>query len=180
MPHIASHRWSHPACRAPRTLHHWLVNPGSLTARLKARFPHFHVRLLSQRYARPCRDELRALGLQRRTLAVVREVVLMSGEVPLVFAHSVMPRQALLSGFRGLRRQGTKPLGATLFANPKVKRSRLAFRGVDRRHTLHNRAERAVGRLPKRLWARRSRFELGESRILVTEVFLPAVTEYRP
>lgn len=177
MPHIASHRWSHPACRAPRVLHHWLVHPGSLTARLKAHFPDFHVRLLNQRYNLPGRDELKALALPRRSLAVIREVVLMSGDTPLVFAHSVMPRQALLHGFQGLRRQGTKSLGTTLFANPKVKRSRLAFRGVNRRHPLHGKAEKAVGKLPAKLWARRSRFELGSSRILVTEVFLPAVTE---
>ncbi|WP_269530783.1 chorismate lyase [Chitinimonas sp. BJYL2] len=174
MPHIASHRWSHPASRAPRALHDWLVHPGSLTARLIARFPDFRVRLLRQHYAMPCRDELKALGMPRPALAVVREVVLLSGDTPLVFAHSVMPREALMHGFGSIRRQGTKPLGATLFANPRVQRSQLAFRGLDRRHTLYRRASAAVGPLPARLWARRSRFELFNARILVTEVFLPA------
>ncbi|QDQ24882.1 chorismate lyase [Chitinimonas arctica] len=174
MPHIASHRWVHPASRAPRAVQTWLTHPGSLTARLIARFPRFRVRLLRQQWGRPNRDELGALRLERSQLALVREVVLMSGDTPLVFAHSVMPRQALMHGYHRLRRQGVKPLGATLFANPKVKRSRLAFRGIDRRHTLYRRAEAAVGPLPPRLWARRSCFELGRARILVTEVFLPA------
>ncbi|MBL8507965.1 MAG: chorismate lyase [Chitinimonas sp.] len=176
MSHIASHRWEHPASRAPRALRRWLTHPGSLTARLIARFPGFSVKLLRQHWARPNRDELRALGLKRSQLAIVREVLLMSGNTPLVFAHSIMPRSALFHGYQRLRRQGTKPLGATLFANPKVRRSALAFRGLDKRHALYRRAETAVGPLPARLWARRSRFELGQARILVTEVFLPAVT----
>lgn len=180
MPHIASHRWNHPACLAPRALHPWLVHPGSLTARLIAHFPAFKVRLLRQRWARPNRDELGALGLRSRDLAIVREVVLMSGDTPLVFAHSVMPRQALFHGYQGLRRQGVKPLGATLFANPKIRRSQLAYRQLNRRHALYRAAQTAVGPLPAALWARRSRFELGNARILVTEVFLPAVREATP
>ncbi|WP_028445263.1 chorismate--pyruvate lyase family protein [Chitinimonas koreensis] len=180
MPHIASHRWGQPACRAPRALRPWLTHTGSLTARLIAHFPRFRVRLLRQRWGQPNRDELRALGLRRSERAVIREVVLMSGDTPLVFAHSVMPRRALFHGFGRLRRQGTRSLGATLFADPRIRRSRLAYRRVDKRHPLHPRAAVAVGALPPRLWARRSRFELGRSRILVTEVFLPAVTESTP
>jgi len=175
MPHDPRLRWAHPAFRAPRRLQPWLTDSGSLTARLKARFPQFRVRLLRQDWRRPNIDELRALGMTRNQIAVCREVVLMSGDTPMVFAHSVMPRHALFHGFRGLRQQGTRPLGATLFANPKVKRSRLAFRGMDRRHPLYRRALKAVGPLPARLWGRRSCFMLGHARILVTEVFLPDV-----
>jgi chorismate--pyruvate lyase len=113
--------------------------------------------------------------MRNRQLAVVRDVVLMSGDVPLVYAHSVMPRFALFHGFRGLRHQGEKSLGATLFANPLVQRSSLAVRSVGPHHPLHVEAHMAVGELPERLWARRSRFELGQSAILVTELFLPAV-----
>lgn len=125
----------------------------------------------------PNRDELAALGLVRREMAMVREVLLMSGDTPLVFAHSVMPRHALVHGYHSLRRQGLKPLGATLFANPQIRRSRLAFRSINRRHALYQSSHKAIGRLPAILWARRSRFELGSARILITEVFLPALRE---
>lgn len=176
MPHITSHRWIQPASAAPKVLRRWLSHPGSLTAALIARFPSFRVQLLSQQWASPNRDELLAVGLTGRDQAIVREVLLMSGTEALVFAHSVMPKAALFSGYQSLRRQGTKPLGATLFANPRIARSDLAFRCLDKRHPLYRRAEAAVGSLPARLWARRSRFELGRARILVTEVFLPACT----
>jgi chorismate--pyruvate lyase len=177
MPSIASHRWAQPACRAPRQQREWLTHTGSLTARLTARFPDFRVALLRQCWGLPNHDELRALAMVRRQQAMLRDVVLMSGATPLVFAHSVMPRHALFHGFRKLRRQGTRALGATLFANPRIRRSRLAYRVIDRRHPLHVAATAAVGALPAYLWARRSCFELGRSRILVTEVLLPAIVE---
>ncbi|MGQ5524161.1 chorismate--pyruvate lyase family protein [Chitinimonas sp. PSY-7] len=175
MPSISSHRWVQPASLAPRELQHWLKHPGSLTARLIAHYPDFHVRLLRQHWALPHRDELDALGLARHEMAMVREVLLMSGETPLVFAHSVMPRQSLFHGYHSLRRQGVKPLGATLFANPQIHRSPLAFRSIDRHHALYHASQNAIGHLPLTLWARRSRFELGDARILITEVFLPAL-----
>jgi chorismate--pyruvate lyase len=177
MSHIASHRWGQPACRAPRALREWLTHTGSLTAKLTQRFPRFRVVLLRQQWGLPNRDELRALGMTRRQQAMLRDVVLMSGDTPLVFAHSVMPRHALFHGFRKLRRQGTRALGATLFANPRIRRSALAYRMINAHHVLHHAASAAVGKVPARLWARRSRFELGPSRILVTEVLLPAVLE---
>lgn len=172
---VASQRWRESTGHAPRALREWLTHTGSFTAKLVGRFPRFRVRLLRQYWALPHHDETRALGMARREMAMVRDVVLMSGETPLAFAHSVMPRQALFHGFGSLRRQGTRALGATLFANPKIQRGRLAYRCIDHRHALHTAATAALGPLPQRLWARRSRFELGASRILVTEVLLPAL-----
>ena len=176
MPHDLRQRWHFTAVSAPRALQPWLTDTASLTARLIAHFPDFHVRLLRQTWLQPHYDELGALRMGNRQLAVVRDVLLMSGDIPLVYAHSVMPRFALFHGFRGLRRQGEKSLGATLFANPQVQRSGLAVRDIGPHHPLHVEATAAVGPLPGRLWARRSRFELGHSAILVTEVFLPAVS----
>lgn len=174
MSSITSQGWIHPANAAPRELRAWLRHADSLTARLMTHFPQFNVRLLRQTWAAPHRDELQAMDLAYRDQAMVREVLLRSGETPLVFAHSIMPRSALFNGYQNLRQQGTKPLGATLFANPRISRSTLAFRRLDKRHPLYRRACATVGTLPDQLWARRSRFELGHARILVTEVFLPA------
>lgn len=109
-------------------------------------------------------------------LAAVREVLLVEGETPLVFAHSVARRQSLRGGFRLLNSIGSRPLGAQLFARPNYARSPLSWHCVDRRHPLWQRAEAAAGPLPPRLWARRSVFFSGRDRLLVTEVFLPAVT----
>lgn len=177
MPDLASHRWRHPATQAPRRLQPWLTERGSLTARLRAHFPNVRVRLLYQGPGQPLRDELRPLKQVRPCRTVVREILLQSGDTPLVFAHSVMSYQSLRCGFGLLRRQGVKPLGATLFANPRVSRSRLAWRRLDRRHPLWRAAAAAVPGLPPQLWARRSRFTLGRAGVLITEVFLPAILQ---
>ncbi|WP_091193956.1 chorismate--pyruvate lyase family protein [Formivibrio citricus] len=169
------HFWRHPLCLAPRALHPWLTEAGSLTARLKKSFPALRVRVLRQGWQRPVRDELCELRLQRpEAFAAVREVLLLDGDVPLVFAHSATPRQALRGGFHLLERTGSRPLGALLFADPTITRSPLAWCRVDRRHPLWRRAKLAAGPLPPRLWARRSVFFSGRDRLLVTEVFLPA------
>ena len=167
--------WRHPICLAPRHLRPWLTETGSLTAKLKKRFPALQVKLLEQGCQTPLRDELAPLKIKPARLAATREVLLMEHDVPLVFAHSVTERKALRGGFHLFGRVGTRPLGALLFADPTITRSRLAWRCIDHRHLLWRKAQSALGALPPRLWARRSVFFSGTDRLLVTELFLPAL-----
>ncbi|UXY15016.1 chorismate lyase [Chitiniphilus purpureus] len=172
MPH--PHRWHHPLCLAPRALRPWLTEAGSLTARLIAHHPDFQVRVLKQQAARPHQDELATLCLASGVRhAPTREVLLCAGTTPLVFAHSVTTAVAVRRGFRKFRHVGGRSLGSLLFASPTIARSRLAWCRVDARHPLWRKARKAVGPLPRRLWARRSVFYAGADRLLVTEVFLP-------
>ncbi|WP_432724017.1 chorismate lyase [Jeongeupia wiesaeckerbachi] len=172
MPRSAS--WHTPLCLAPPALRPWLTESGSLTARLVAHFPAFSVRVCAQGLAAPHDDEGRAIALARRSQRVeTREVLLMSGDTPLVFAHSVLQHRALRSGFRPIGRLGNASLGSFLFATPTIRRSPLAWRQVDARHPLWRKAALHVANLPMRLWARRSLFFAGHDRLLVTEIFLP-------
>lgn len=169
--------WRHPLCLAPRALRPWLTETGSLTARLKTKFPALRVNVLKQGWQRPLRDETYPLRLSRtNTLTAVREVLLQQNDTPLVFAHSITPRNALYGGFHLLSRIGSLPLGALLFANPTITRSPLAWCQIDHRHLLWQKAHAVTGPLPPRLWARRSVFFSGRDCLLVTEVFLPPVT----
>ena len=168
-----------PVCTDAR-LRHWLIDRGSLTRRLQSRCPQFGVDLLSQRLAAPCRDEYEVLALGAREQCVVREVALKCGREPIVFAHSVALRQTVDTGWQLLRALGARPLGAVLFANPRVQRGALHFQRLNPRHVLYQRACTLVTRPPVALWARRSLFILGKSRLLVTEVFLPAILALAP
>ena len=168
--------WHQPLCLAPHHLHPWLSDPGSLTTRLKARFPQFRVQVLLQGWQPAHQDEYIPLQLTRQHLHVAtREVLLLSGNTPLVFAHSITLRKTLRGGVQLLGRIGSRPLGESLFANPTIRRSPLSWRCVDARHPLWRKAQVAVGPLPRRLWARRSVFQTGNDRLLVTELFLPAI-----
>lgn len=153
----------------------WLTDHGSLTRRLRVCCAAFAVRRLSQGLAIPHRDECAPLGLRPRRLAMVREVLLLDGDTPLVFAHSVIPRTALRGPWSSLVGLGNRPLGEALFSDPRVRRQPLTCRRLDRRHPLYREALAHLQQAPAELWARRSRFSLGRQSLLVTEVFLPAV-----
>lgn len=150
----------------------WLVDEGSLTARLKARYADFAVQPVMLEYAKALRDEAGMLGLKQHEYALIREVLLMGGGQPVVFAHSVLPRASLRGGWRGLGKLGSKPLGAALFANPKVKRTPLEYKKLSACSPMFMRLSEHIKNPPKALWARRSVFTLKCAKILVTEVFL--------
>ncbi|QLI80374.1 chorismate lyase [Chitinibacter fontanus] len=157
--------------RAPRHLRPWLCEQGSLTQRLIAHFPSFSVRVLRQGYYRAHLDE-QLIFTPRFERVATREVLLCSENTPLVFAHSITSRSSMRRGFYLLGRTGSRPLGALLFADPKIKRSCLSCRQIDRRHLLWRKAVAAAGPQAKTLWARRSVFYSGQDQLLITEVFL--------
>lgn len=160
-----------------KALQPWLGDEGSLTARLQARYPQFTVKPVAVRYAKAIADEAALLRFPAHHTALVREVLLMGNHQPVVFAHSVLPRASLRGAWHGLGRLGNKPLGAALFANPKVRRTPLAFKKLSPHHALYRHAIAHTQAKPAYLWARRSVFGLNCAKILVTEVFLPTLLE---
>ena len=154
---------------------HWLTDKGSLTVRLQQRYAKFSVKPISLNYAKPLQDEVRLLKLLTHQTTLIREVLLVGNHEPVVFAHSVLPRTSLRGRWNRLGKLGNKPLGATLFANPKVKRTPLTFKKLSRHHPLYKRATKHLTQKPSYLWARRSVFSLNCANILVTEIFLPQI-----
>ncbi len=158
---------------AAGALRPWLTDRGSLTARLQRYAGPITVQVLFQGLRRVNRDETFLFALSAHVL--VREVLLLCGHTPLVFAHTVLARDGLRGAWRSIARLGTRPLGAALFADPRVTRFPLRQKKLPRSHALHR---QAVGQLQcplPPLWARRSIFAVGKSPILVSEVFLPAI-----
>ena len=169
-PHRKNHWLRKPIlCSAYRK---WLVDNGSLTARLKARYADFSVRPVLLKNAKSFTDEFALLGLKASQHALIREVLLMGNNQPVVFAHSLLPRASLRGAWQGLGKLGNKPLGATLFTNPKVKRTPLEYKKLARHHPISMRVAGHLKTSPKALWARRSIFSINCAKILVTEVFL--------
>jgi chorismate--pyruvate lyase len=168
-----------PVCADAR-LRRWLLDRGSLTRRIQLRCERFRVDVLSQRLTATGHDECVVIGVRPGVNCVVREVSLYCGQRAVVFAHSVVEPSALNGAWRMLTTLGTRPLGAALFADPRVRRFPLRFRQLNRRHELYRRACGLLDRPPACLWARRSLFVLRGSRLLVTEVFLPAILALTP
>lgn len=155
----------------------WITDRGSLTARIMGHFTHFNLRRLRQASARPLADERRALGARAQQAVVVREVLLCDAALALIFAHTVVHPRDLRGAWRGLSRLGARPLAEMLFHDPTVSRMPIEYRRIDARHQLCRLACAAADIDVQPLWARRSVFLKHACPLLVTEVFLPSLSQ---
>jgi chorismate--pyruvate lyase len=173
-------RWKRLAPSHPDPWRAWLTWRGSLTWRIVARSERFRVQRIQQHMRVPNEDEYRALGRPSHKRALVREVILLADERPVVLAHSIAARADLFGVWRSLRGLGNRPLAEALFSDPLVTRAPLEFMRVDSRHPLWRRAQHVFGREFPVLWARRSLFRKHGRPLMVTEMFLPEILELGP
>lgn len=158
--------WRFRARRPDARTLDWLLDPGSLTARLVARAGgDFRVRVTRLAWARPTRAEASTLALRTGEWALIREVVLVGRGEDWVVARSVIPRATLAGANRRLARLGDRPLGAFLFRDPTLRRRAVALVTLpgDQSASAHV------------VWGRRSTFILRGAPLLVAEYFLPAL-----
>jgi chorismate--pyruvate lyase len=168
------HQWRRS--ELPEGIASWLLDPGSLTRRLQQTCGgRFRVQLLAQGWGHPLHSETAALHMRRIGLAVLREVLLLCDGQPWVYARSVIPRPTLTGSGRQLTRLGTRPLGAFLFADPTLRRSRLELARIEPGQRVFAEATRALSVAPAVIWGRRSLFFLRGRALLVNEIFLPGI-----
>jgi chorismate--pyruvate lyase len=87
-----------------------------------------------------------------------------------------MPRQTLVGRLRRLADLGTRPLGATLFADPSMRRGPVEVARLMPDQGLHRLVAGAVPECAKQpVWGRRSVFRLSDKPLLVYELFLPEI-----
>jgi len=146
----------------------WLLEPGSLTARLQRTGHAFSLQLLSQQNI-----ELPAFLQQRwqTRCGLLREVVLLLDQQPCIYAQSFLPDHTV-AALQPLADLGTMPLGHYIFTQPDLQRSGIELALFNAGLQL-----RTVGRLPQ-LWGRRSYFTLSHHELLVQELYLPALAEF--
>ena len=157
----------------------WLGAGDSLTARLAAHSGALKVQLLHQRSALCLADEAGAIGMARVGRVWEREVLLRCDGRPVVFAHTVVPMAANAADWPMFNALGERSLGSTLFGDPLVRRGALEFARLRPGHPLARRARAALddANLNSTYYARRCLYRRHLGTLLVTEVFLPAVTE---
>lgn len=153
----------------PYAVRPWLLDSGSLTQRLReASEGDFRVQLLSQTWQTPRFDEARLLGLAPRQQALVREVLLMCHNQPWVFARSIIPYTSLQGSLRFLRKLQDSALGALLFKDPNLHRSRFEICMLTLPHAQIPTSNSGA------IYGRRSLFHLHRQPLSVAEFFLPA------
>lgn len=168
----------------PDNTRDWLVDSASLTLRIKKfcrrnKKGGFSVKLLRQGMAIPSNDEVQRLRLLSRRYALIREVLLLCGDTPVIFARTVIPIKTLTGPQRQLGHLGNRPLGEFLFSQPGLHRDAMEVAVLKNGHqlfdsTLSSLSEQSQA-MPSEVWARRSVFCLREKPLLVAEVFLPDI-----
>lgn len=159
-------------------LYDWLVDTGSLTARLKKYCQEFSVEILSEGHYPLSKDEKNKLNLADN-IGFVREVLLKLDGVPWVFARSVMPIDTLTGPGGELNQLGTRSLGSVLFSAPDMQRSEIEIAEFDAQSKVYNLFEEGLTRSATSLFGRRSCFLLAGKSLLVSEVFLPDASAYK-
>ena len=161
----------------PPDLAAWLTAGESLTRHLQGICgDEFMVELRGQRWSRPLAGERAELGMPDRAWALVRQVYLCCGPRRLVYARTVMPRSTLQGRRRRYARLGRRPLGEVLFAFPDVRRGPLEVAMLAPGDVLHDAALEGRGAGGDSLWARRSVLTVAGHPLLISEVFMPAIT----
>jgi chorismate--pyruvate lyase len=148
----------------------WLLSSGSLTKQLRSLCnTDISIKLLSQKYQRPLLSERKALRNSVYGASFIREVLLCYAHHPIVFARTVCPRHYRHGIWRGIQQLDDRPLGDWLFGNHCAIRTNVELA------RLSSNCLYLKGQLPRgiSLWGRRSTFNVRNSSILVTEVFLP-------
>lgn len=172
-------KWHRRPLRCSDTLRAWLTDRGSLTQRLKERCQNVKIEVVRLSLSQVFTDELKAIGCAPKKLAMVREVYLYCGDIPVVFAHTIYQARSGRHAWQSIAGLGNRSLGAALFSNPKVKRQMLHYKKLNPSDKLFQRAAKRLGTTPSHLSARRSLFILQGEPLLVTEVFLPSLEEIK-
>ena len=160
----------------------WLLDPTSLTLRLKSHCHHFRVELLGQQIVR-CEASEAVELIPKGEKVLVREVLLYCDEVPQVFARSLLPLSSLTGTEQALANLGTQSLGQVIFNNPSLQRKTIEVATFDEASAV---GQLAMALPPNKpllshpLWGRRSLFVLEKKPIIVAEVFLPGAFAYQP
>ncbi len=151
-----------------------LTEPGSLSLRLQASGRRFAVRVLQQGVNQTLQDEADALDAAPHSPAYARHVLLTLDDIPVVYARSVA-RPGCPHWLPVLER-GSRSLGLTLFGElPELRRDPLRYGLLDASHPLA--AAAAQTQTAACYPARRCRFLLHGSPLLLTELFLPALKD---
>ncbi len=155
----------------------WVCSESSLTIKIKELGVAFSVEVLSQSY-RSLDKSMQSVINTGDSVALVREVVLKQGDVPLVYAQTLMPESTIIGTEKRLSDLGNQSLGQILFQSNQAIRDQIECAVVENDSPLALFIEDKLKQsLTKTCFIRRSLFHLDNKPILVNECFLPALVD---
>ncbi|PPA27903.1 chorismate lyase [Aeromonas jandaei] len=165
VPLTLSGGWLAPeSCELPASLRPWLLEPGSMTRRLRQHNSHFSVEWLGNHQVSLTADEQWLVDAPTPA-GICREVILHGDRGPAVLGWTLFADVALEGS--GLADLGEQPLGERIFGHEPARRDHLQVARFE--IAANPRCPAAV------VWGRRSRLFLGPWPLLVHELFLPSL-----
>ncbi len=158
-------------------LRDWLLDPSSLTARLKQHCQRFDVKVLGQ-HVELCHEEEANDDIKAGERVLVREVLLYCDDVAQVFARSLLPLRSLTGQEQQLAYLGSQSLGQILFNNPGLIRKCIEISSFDQHSCVAKLLPELALSLESSMWGRRSVFVLHDKPLMVAEIFLPGAFAY--
>lgn len=155
----------------------WLLDPSSLTARLKTHCNQFRVEVLGQQITQCTKEEANSDIIAGEDV-LVREVLLYCDDIPQVFARSLLPLRSLTGEEKKLAELGEQSLGQVLFNKPNLIRKRIEVSEFNPLSSISPLIDSLGLNYESSLWGRRSVFILKNKPIMVAEVFLPQSVAY--
>jgi chorismate--pyruvate lyase len=169
--HMEWNSYDHWHLKMNATQRDWLFDRHSLTRRLRVLCnDEFNVIPLHEAAGAVFPEESRELGIQPEAIGWIREVILAGFGRPWIYARSVINSFNNDGGDSDLLQLGNVSLGSLLFGERPYKRSEIEVCRYRDNCNTNIRPDHP-------LWARRSLFSRGKSRVLVHEMFLPALWE---
>lgn len=155
----------------------WLLDPQSLTARLKQHCDVFRVEVLGQEI-KACTQQESCADIHEGEDVLVREVLLYCDNKPHVFARSLLPLRSLTGNEKQLAELGNESLGQVLFNHPNLTRKEIATAKFDFTSSVAKLITYFEMNVEQSLWGRRSIFMVDEKPLMVAEIFLPNAVAY--
>lgn len=159
------------------SIRNWLTKPTILSQALKEHCQHLTVDVLSQQFSEV---ELSEKALQVAGTPFVRRIFLRGDDVPWTYGRVVIAANTYQTYFPQFAHLGSQPLGETLlYNNPDVTRGSFEYAVLMTDATLYQEIQASLPLSVSALWGRRSYFYLKQLPLLVTEVFLPAIPDFK-
>ncbi|MFT4836700.1 MAG: chorismate--pyruvate lyase, partial [Psychromonas sp.] len=150
----------------------WLLDQDSLTLKLQALSANFQVQVRQQVTVSRSKDLLSPY-FSKDNKVLVREVLLVCDDKPVVFAQTEIPFSTLTNQQAKLAEIGTDSLGKFLFQDPSMRRDKIEVAQFPVYSAVHQLCTVLNQEVDFPLWGRRSLFYVNNKALLVSEVFLP-------
>lgn len=133
----------------------------------------FKVTLITNAYQKAYLEDYQRLEMDACQTIWIREVKLELLSAPVMYARLIAPYASIEKSFRRIPYLDTQPLGRYLFQIPNIIRQPYEVKLLKKEHPLYKKINCLINIDATDLWARRSIFLHNESKLLLTEVFLP-------